>query len=182
MKRNAILFALVISVLLAQTAAADLVTNGGFETGDFTGWAQSGNLGYTGVSVSSGHSGSYKANFGPVGSLGYISQELGTIAGQSYKLAFWVRSDGSFPNQFVAIWGGDTIFERSNTPYQPFTEYSSTVTASTNSTSLVLGFQNDWGWLYIDDVSVNPVPIPGAVVLLGSGLLYLMGWRRFKKS
>jgi hypothetical protein len=29
---------------------------------------------------------------------------------------------------------------------------------------------------------VAPVPLPGAVWLLGSGLVGLMGWRRFKKS
>jgi len=28
----------------------------------------------------------------------------------------------------------------------------------------------------------TPVPLPGAVVLLGSGLLPLLGWRRFRKS
>jgi hypothetical protein len=34
----------------------------------------------------------------------------------------------------------------------------------------------------LDNVRVNAIPIPGAVWLLGSGLLGLAGWRRFKKS
>ena len=36
--------------------ADNLVTNCGFETGDFTGWTQSGNTGFTGVSSFSLHS------------------------------------------------------------------------------------------------------------------------------
>jgi len=36
---------------------------------------------------------------------------------------------------------------------------------------------------YFDQFSVNanPVPIPGSVLLMGSGLLGLVGWRRFRK-
>ena len=35
---------------------------------------------------------------------------------------------------------------------------------------------------YIIERDTNPVPLPGAVWLLGSGLLGLAGWRRLKKS
>jgi len=40
------------------------------------------------------------------------------------------------------------------------------------------------GVVYFDQFSVNanPVPIPGSVLLMGSGLLGLVGWRRFRKS
>lgn len=43
------------------------------------------------------------------------------------------------------------------------------------------GYHN--GVVYFDQFSVNanPVPIPGSVLLMGSGLLGLVGWRRFRK-
>ena len=40
----------VLLIAFACHASANLVTNGGFETGDFTGWTQSGNTGFTSVS------------------------------------------------------------------------------------------------------------------------------------
>jgi hypothetical protein len=51
----------------------------------------------------------------------------------------------------------------------------------------------DFGWSNIDTVkflsgniivvdNITTVPLPGAIVLLGSGLLPLLGWRRFRKS
>src|SRR5262249_25131594 len=54
-------------------AAGNLV-NGGFETGDFTGWDLSGNTGFTGVSAINPHSGTYAAFLGPIGSLGFLCQ------------------------------------------------------------------------------------------------------------
>jgi hypothetical protein len=44
--------ALMSAILISSGAHADLVTNGGFETGDFTGWTQGGNTGFTSVDLS----------------------------------------------------------------------------------------------------------------------------------
>jgi hypothetical protein len=64
-------------------AHAVLVTNDGLETGDFTGWTQSGNTSFTSVDLGLGHSGSYGAKFGPAG-IGTISQNIITTPGQTY--------------------------------------------------------------------------------------------------
>ena len=41
--------AVALSFAIAAPASANLVTNGSFETGNFTGWTQSGNTGFMGV-------------------------------------------------------------------------------------------------------------------------------------
>ena len=62
--------------LPGQASAANLIVNGSFETGDFTGWTLSGNTGVTGVTGSFGgvdpEDGSFQAFFGPIGSLALL--------------------------------------------------------------------------------------------------------------
>src|SRR5437016_2189236 len=93
MKRATFLLAVAIIACIAvgRPAFADLV-NGGFETGDFTGWTLAGNTDNT-AGVFSGHfgvnphSGSYQAYFRQIGSFASTSQN--TPAG-SYDLSFWL--------------------------------------------------------------------------------------------
>ena len=100
------LMSLVLMMLPGLALSAPLVANGDFETGDFTGWTQSGNLGFTGVGTSPVHSGTYAAFLGPVGSLGYLSQILTTSPGGIYDLSFWLENGGGTPNEFQVTWGG----------------------------------------------------------------------------
>jgi hypothetical protein len=132
----------------------NLVVNGGFETGDFTGWT----LDSDDASVSTGyaHSGIYGADFGQVGSLGYLSQTLSTTPGTNYYLSFWLDCDGATPNEFQVSWDGNTLLDEANIPDVGWTNIQFTVTATGNSTVLQFGFRDDTSNLGLDDVSVVP--------------------------
>ena len=148
-----------------------LLQNGGFETGDFTGWTQSGNTAYTTVVTTSTyvHGGTHGAEFGASGSPGYISQNLLTIPGQTYLLSLWVRNAaGTTPNLFSAQWDGNTVASWSNFTTTAWTNFQCLVTASTSSTPLQLGLQDDPSYLAIDDVTVSAVTTPGFKSVLKS--------------
>ena len=117
-----ILGSAVLALAAASSASAQIVTNGGFETGDFSGWTGVGNNGFQGV-ASGGveHSGTFGAFFGPVGSVGGISQTIATTAGDTYTFSFWLQDDGGAPSSFEADWNGASVFSLSNAPNQPFT-------------------------------------------------------------
>jgi hypothetical protein len=143
-----------------------LVQNGGFETGGFTGWTQSGNTGYTTVISGSSpfaHSGTYGARMGPVGSLGYLSQTIPTVAGQNYLLSLWLDSPNTSgtltPNEFSVLWNGSKIFDQLNIGKIGWTNLQFIVTATGSSAVLQFGFRDDPYYLGLDDISVTPIPV-----------------------
>lgn len=146
------------AVLIMQLP--NLVQNGGFETGNFTGWTQSGNTAYTSVSSAAAyvHAGTYGLQTGPSGTLGYLSQTLTTIPGQVYLLSFWLANSSSgTPNQFLASWNGTNVFNQSNLGLQTWTNLVFFVTAGGSSTALQFGFRHDPSYFGLDDVNVTPV-------------------------
>ena len=168
----------------AQANTVINVNNGSFETGDFTGWTQTGDSSFNGVTCPGGApGGSCFAFFGPVGTNGGISQTIATTPGASYIVDFWFQPDGGTPSSFSASFGGTTL-SLTNPPASPFTEYSFGATATAASTTLAFDFRDDPGFLNLDLVSVNQTPLPAALPLFagGLGVMGLLARRRKRKA
>ena len=152
----------VLQVLVPMPGAQE-VQNGGFETGNFSFWTESGNFTDCAVGGSSPavYSGNYGALLGPAGTLGYLSQSLPTVAGQPYLLSLWLDSpDGLAPNEFQVVWNGTVLLDQTNLGAIGWTNLQFYVTAIADSTDLQLGFRDDQRFLGLDNIQV--IPLGGA--------------------
>lgn len=172
--------------IASPAAAQELVTNGGFETGTFAGFTQSGNTGFTGVAAGEGTAGSFGAFFGPIGSVGSITQSLATTAGQTYSISFDLQNDGGSPNFYEVLFGGTSLFSATNVSGFGYTNFSTNAVASGASTNLTFSFRQDPAFFRLDNVSVTavtgavPEPATWAMMLIGFGGIGLSLRRRRK--
>jgi len=173
---------------ITQNRQFDLcVGNGGFETGDFTGWTFVGDpsldfalaaddADVAGTNVLDGvadaqfvHSGLYGAYLGecaPDGSLldGSLSQALATTPGRQYLVSFWLTSiafqGSTIPNDFAVKWNGSTLYAQTDLGAFAWNNMLFVVPATKHSTTLEFDFSNVQSAFGFDDVSVQPAPAP----------------------
>jgi hypothetical protein len=168
----------------AYPAKANLITNGGFETGDFSGWTVLGTdndvVGAQPFTLP--HSGNFQALFASGDNS--ISQNVTTTPGSSYVITFWLAAnvrEGGSPSISVN-WGGSNIFSDSFTSPFGYTEYTFPVSALSPATQLQFQFSSIFGNVfYLDDISVTRAGVPdggSTVSLLGLALLGLAALRR----
>jgi VCBS repeat-containing protein len=133
----------------------NLIVNGGFETGNLTGWIQGGNEGHTKVGTVDPHSGHDALAMGPIGSDGYIAQTIATTPGAIYEIQFWLANTGG-ANDFTASFGATTLFSLINASSQGYTEYTDYVMATGSTTELKFqDARQDPSYWYLDDVAVT---------------------------
>ena len=175
---KALLFLAGAALAAASPAAAqELVTNGSFESGNFSGFTQTGNTGHTGIAAFNVTAGAHSAYFGAVGSPGGISQSLATTAGQDYRISFDLLNQGGTPSFYQILFGTNVLFTATNPASFGFTNFSTTATATGASTTLAFSFRNDPAFFYLDNISVTairaavPEPATWAMMLIGFGAI-----------
>jgi hypothetical protein len=139
----------------------NLLINGSFETGDFTGWTVNNREGGLGVASGPIHNspGAEDGQFYAQVSGGFqvsISQTLMTSPGQTYHVCFWLNAVGDPGSFFQGYWGTNQ-FLNLNPPntggvWQQYVEGAFT---GTGGDTLQFVFQDQTGVLGLDNVVVS---------------------------
>ncbi len=168
----------------------NLITNGGFETGDFTGWTQFGDTSFTGVCADadpttscSGYTpydGDWMASFGPISAQGGITQTITTTPGASYLISFYLSNGQRGPDSLDVTFNGVTLVSGTNVGYLHWQLFQFTQVATSNTAALSFAFYQVPDYYDLDDVSVQLVdtPEPASLSLLASAFVAGMALKR----
>lgn len=180
---------LVMAAAFAAPAQANLVTNGGFEMRDFSGWTQTGDSVFNGVLCDTGdsaiHAGSCSAYLGSYDASG-IEQSINVgAAGLAWNLSFAFKSESGSPSNFSVLFDGQTLLSLADPSAGDYTLFHfSGLTTGENMTLAFNFFDQGFGNVFLDAVSVTTapaeVPEPATLALMGAGLAGLLFSRRRK--
>jgi hypothetical protein len=192
-----------------RAQATELLTNGGFETGDFSGWIVGGNpagngvvpdntyLGtyFAGPNYSIVHSGTYTAEYvGNVYVIFALNQAITAEAGLLTLSGYIGSRDASYAGGYSGtetVLVDGTAIALSQAPGVPsdgtmaLFSGTTTVTAGTHSIDFLFNFsQGAFGGFSIDDLSATqtPVPEPASLPLMLGSLATLGLIRRGRGS
>jgi hypothetical protein len=185
-------FKVILLIFLASQARAGLIVNGDFESGDFTGWIQSGWF----IDTTNPNSGVYDASTGcgsasctTIGNpnSAYFYQDVATTPGATYNLSFFYNS-GQTPtsaSELLVLWGDptaptlSTVVDLVNVDTSgAFVQYIGTVTATGATSRLEFLGRQDLDFFYLDDASLvapaSTVPEPPSSRLVLIAILWML--------
>lgn len=182
----------------SSAAAASLIVNGDFETGDFSNWTVSnlvvGPFGYSSVDIMINDPsdlalvGQYTTRFnaGDSSPTVTLSQSFATTVGMTYELKFDLATYNLQPYQhtLVNISNSDLSQQSASSP-DSFATFDYLFTAT--STSSTLSFTDDPNNItqssdtFLDNVSVTAVPEPGTA-LFGIAFVGVAALRRRRQA
>jgi hypothetical protein len=189
----------VLSGSVATPSTANTLVNGGFETGDFTGWVTNftppNNAALIITDAMFGprvHDGTYVVDFSAneTADRAILSQTFATNAGWEYSVQYWlgaVALTGTTPNMVTQVLGanGSTVLHSVNSVLlgngsiqYALIQFLFTADGSTSTLRFTdISPNTNGNDLLLDTVSVETMetPVPAALPLLASGL-GLIGW------
>lgn len=167
----------------AGAMAAELIVNGGFETGDFTGWTLTGAVNpLSGVSGANPYQGNFSAFFSPNRTIS-LEQTFLTSASAPVTVSFWFAHEAGTAtpvNIFSYSFGGAFPTSFGNFGGLPFTNISLTPASGGLKTLKFTFFDARPTRFFLDSVSVRSVPEPAswAMLVIGFGLIGLSARQR----
>ncbi len=184
LKNCAIFIFAGMCLVFANSSAATLITNGGFES-DLTGWTCSTPGGNCGAGTFAGPQEGAKHFWGfDNGPGGLNSQAFTTTVGAMYSIDFFYGSSSASPANNMSLTVGD-LTHSFTFASSGWSTYSATFSAVAAFTDLKFFFDTDpgTGTLWLDGIvvkSVSAVPEPSSLALLLLGFAGIFVLRRKK--